>query len=107
MHWPFRVHSRIVDDQAVSRYLRVLRPVWTSETDSQLRALSSNRKIEVAVAIPMNFQRSIGVLDSLRAHVLACAVIDLAARLFDHSQNRDDSASLLQLPTHQTNALEI
>jgi hypothetical protein len=45
------------------------------------RSLSSDRKIEVAVAIPMNFQRSLGVLHRLRADVLASAVIDLAARL--------------------------
>jgi len=45
-------------------------------------ALSSNRKIEVAVTIPANLQRSLGVLDSLRANVLARAVIDLTAWFF-------------------------
>src|ERR1700733_10946394 len=62
------------------------------------RSLSFDRKIEVAVAKAMNSQRSLGVLHPLRADVLASAVIDLAARLLDHSQHRNDSASLLQLP---------
>ena len=48
----------------------------------------------------MNFQRSLGVLDRLRADVLAFALIDLAARFFDHSQYRDNPTPLLQLPTH-------
>jgi hypothetical protein len=49
------------------------------------RALSPNRKIEVAVVVPVNFQRRMGILDSLGADILACAVIDLTAWLFDHS----------------------
>ncbi len=93
MHWPFSRHSRIVpSDHAVSRYLWMIPALYGP--------LSSDRKIEVAVVVPMNFQRSLGVLDSLRADVLPCAVIDLTAWLFDHSQYRDNPASLLELPTH-------
>jgi hypothetical protein len=40
-----------------------------------------------------------GVLDSLRAHVLACAVIDLTAWLFDHFQLERCSALRFVLST--------
>ena len=72
-----------------------------------LHLLPTDWNYDIAVRERADRQWLFGVGDGFITDVLACAVVDLLARVLDDLQDCDDPASGPHLMTHETHALEI
>ena len=68
---------------------------------------AADGNLDIAVAEPPYFERRLGVGDGFVADVLAGAVVNLPAGLFNHAEHSDHPAPRLQLTADQAHALEI
>src|SRR5262249_35768902 len=76
------------------------------DTQARARESAAERNVDVAVAVPLDFERGPAVRDGLLADVVPGAVIDLAIRPLVHAHNHDQPAPRLQLSARHALALE-